>query len=175
MIDKELPLISKVRHEDTLFIYRLFRYPAPMTTVISYAEAQHRKLLHAAGFFSSGRFTEAEALFAELADEKSIRPDVLSRFGHLALLSNRIDDAIEYLAATLRFNSRSVSAWDLLAEAYYRKGELGPAAYCYNRIKRHGLAATLAAMGDIPRKGHGGGGEVRGRPVRLDRLSLGTA
>ncbi len=110
--------------------------------------AFRRKLAHAAAIFSSGRFAEAENLFKELAAD-SERPDVLSRLGHLALISNRVDEAIKYLAGALNLNSRSLSTWNLLADAYYRKGEFGSAAYCYDRIKRRDLAATLAAMAEL--------------------------
>jgi hypothetical protein len=120
-----------------------------MTTDFSHGQAQSRKLTHAVATFSSGRFAEAETLFKSLAVEDPKRPDVLSRLGHLALLSNRTDNAIEYLAGALHLNSHSLSTWNLLAEAYYRKGELGSAAYCYDRIKRRELAATLAAMAEF--------------------------
>ncbi len=126
------------------------RYSDPMTTDTPHEQALHRKLTHAAAIFSSGRFAEAEVLFKELAAEIPERPDVLSRLGHLALLSNRMDEAIEYLAGALHLDARSLNTWNLLADAYYRKGEFGSAAYCYDRIKRRELAATLAAMAELP-------------------------
>ncbi len=139
----------------------LFRYSDPMTTDNTHEQTLRRKLNHAAAIFSSGRFAQAEPLFKELAEENPERPDVLSRLGHLALISNRVDEAIEYLAGALHLNARSLSTWNLLADAYYRKGEFGSAAYCYDRIKRRELAASLAAMADLtPYRLEGGNDSV---------------
>lgn len=119
-----------------------------MTTDTPHEQDLHRTLTYAAAMFTSGRFAEAEALYKELAAENPKRLNVLSRLGHLALASNRVDEAIEYLASALHLNTRSLITWNLLADAYYRKGHFGSAAYCYDRIKRPELAATLAAMAD---------------------------
>ena len=103
---------------------------------------------HAATLFSSGRFAEAEARLRQIDDEQPGQYEVLSRLGHLALLSNRLEQAVDCLAQALGLNPRSHSTWNLLADAYYRKGELGSAAYCYGRLQRSELAGSLAAMSD---------------------------
>ncbi len=108
-----------------------------------------RDMAHAAALFSSGRFTEAESRFSQLNSAQPGQFEILSRLGHLALLSNRLEQAIDFLAQALHINSRSRGTWGLLADAYYRKGELGSAAYCYSRLHRSELAGTLAAMSGL--------------------------
>ncbi|MGC1952062.1 MAG: aspartyl protease family protein [Gammaproteobacteria bacterium] len=113
-----------------------------------HVERFRRDLVHAAALFSTGRFSEAENLYHELVQLQPERWEIITRLGHLALLGNRLEEAIEHLAKALNGNPRSHSTWNLLALAYYRKGELGSAAYCYHRLQRRQLASTLAAMAD---------------------------
>jgi len=117
-----------------------------MSAEVSGEQGELREFSRAAVLFSSGRFAEAEQLFRELDQMHPGRADLLSRLGHLALLGNRLDEAVKLLASALDINPQSSSAWNLLARAYYRRGELGSAAYCYERLGRRELAATLAAM-----------------------------
>ncbi len=104
---------------------------------------------HAAALFSSGRFAEAEARLRQIDNEQPGQYEVLSRLGHLALLGNRLEQAVDCLAQALHLNPRSRSTWNLLADAYYRKGELGSAAYCYGRLQRSELAGSLATMSGL--------------------------
>lgn len=104
---------------------------------------------HASTLFASGRFDEAEACYRELNREQPEWPEPLARLGHLALLGNRVEEAIQFLTESVSRGVRSATIWGLLAEAYYRKGEYGSAAYCYYRLRRRARAATLAAMADL--------------------------
>ncbi len=116
-----------------------------------------RDVAHAAALLSSGRFDEAEARLRALNEQFPEQPEVVSRLGHLALLGNRLSEAVDFLARALHLNPRSGSTWSLLADAYYRNGELGSAAYCYDRLGRSALASTLAVMaGLIPYRIQGG-------------------
>lgn len=72
-----------------------------------------------------------------------------ARLGYLALLGNKLDEAVTHLAKAINDGLRARQTLAHLAEAYYRQGQLGSAAYCYQRLGRDGLAGTLAVMAEL--------------------------
>ena len=99
--------------------------------------------------FAHGRFRESATNFYRVSRHFPERLDVQARLGYLALLANELDTAVKHLALAINQGLRSREALAHLAEAYYRQGRLGSAAYCYQRLGREGLAGTLAAMGEL--------------------------
>ncbi len=99
--------------------------------------------------FAQGRLWESVLDFDRLSQLLPERLDLRARLGYLALLANDLDTAIEHLAQAINQGLRSRGTLAYLAEAYYRKGRLDAAAYCYQRLGREGLAGTLAVMGDF--------------------------
>jgi hypothetical protein len=99
--------------------------------------------------FAQGRLWEALPDFERLSRLLPERLDLRARLGYLALLANDLDTAIEHLAQAINQGLRSRKTLAHLAEAYYRKGRLDAAAYCYQRLGREGLAGTLAVMGEF--------------------------
>ena len=91
--------------------------------------------------FAEGRFRESATNF--------YRVDVHARLGYLALLANELETAVRHLALAINQGLRSREVLAHLAEAYYRQGRLGSAAYCYQRLGRDGLAGTLAVMAEL--------------------------
>ncbi|MBT8127844.1 MAG: aspartyl protease family protein [Gammaproteobacteria bacterium] len=99
--------------------------------------------------FAQGRLGESVADFERLSRLIPERLDLRARLGYLALLANDLDAAVEHLAQAINQGLRSRKTLAHLAEAYYRKGRLDAAAYCYQRLGREGLAGTLAVIGEF--------------------------
>ena len=99
--------------------------------------------------FAEGRFRESATNFYRESRHFPERLDVHARLGYLALLANELETAVRHLALAINQGLRSREVLAHLAEAYYRQGRLGSAAYCYQRLGRDGLAGTLAVMGEL--------------------------
>ena len=99
--------------------------------------------------FAKGKIRESTRTFQYLSEQLPERLDMQAQLGYLALLANDLDAAINYLAEAINRGLRASKALAHLAEAYYRQGRLGSAAYCYQRLGRDGLAGTLAVMGEL--------------------------
>ena len=99
--------------------------------------------------FAQGRLRESAECLQRLNRCLPERLDVQARLGYLALLANDLDAAVNQLAQVINLGLRSRQILAHLAEAYYRQGRLGAAAYCYQRLGREGLAGTLAVMGEL--------------------------
>ena len=99
--------------------------------------------------FLAGRFKEAAAIYQQPGSNLPERLDIRARLGYLALLANELDTAVEHLSQAINQGHRSRRTLSHLADAYYRMGRLGSAAYCYQRLDREGLAGTLAVMQDL--------------------------
>ncbi|MBT8134806.1 MAG: tetratricopeptide repeat protein, partial [Gammaproteobacteria bacterium] len=98
--------------------------------------------------FLAGRFDEAAVIYQQLCSNLPERLDIRARLGYLALLANDLDDAVKHLSQAINLGHRSRRTLSHLADAYYRMGRLGSAAYCYQHLDREGLAGTLAVMQD---------------------------
>lgn len=99
--------------------------------------------------FLAGRFDEAAVIYQQLCSNLPERLDIRARLGYLALLANDLDDAVKHLSQAINLGHRSRRTLSHLADAYYRMGRLGSAAYCYQHLDREGLAGTLAVMQDL--------------------------
>ena len=99
--------------------------------------------------FLAGRFSEAAVIYRQLCSNFPERLGIRARLGYLALLANDLDDAVKHLSQAINLGHRSRRTLAHLADAYYRMGRLGSAAYCYQRLDREGLAGTLAVMQDL--------------------------
>jgi hypothetical protein len=99
--------------------------------------------------FAQGRFREAARALHRLNRRFPERLDVQAQLGYLALLANELDAAVNHLAVAIKQGLHTREALAHLAEAYYRQGRLGSAAWCYQRLGRDGLAGTLAVMGEL--------------------------
>ena len=104
---------------------------------------------HAATLFQQGGFDQAARAYRALSERQPGRLDLLARLGYLDLLANDPCSAVARLSGVLDQGLRTREILSHLAEAYYRVGDLGPAALCYQQLGREGLAGTLAAMADL--------------------------
>jgi hypothetical protein len=99
--------------------------------------------------FRDGRFEQAANAYLMLSDRHPERLDIQARLGYLNLIANKPASAVTRLSDVLGKGFRKREILSHLGEAYYRVGDLGPAALCYQQLGRDGLAGTLAAMADL--------------------------
>ena len=99
--------------------------------------------------FSDGRFEQAANAYFMLSDRHPERLDIQARLGYLDLIANKPASAVTRLSDVLARGFRTREILPHIGEAYYRIGDLGPAALCYQQLGREGLAGTLAAMADL--------------------------
>jgi hypothetical protein len=98
--------------------------------------------------FRRGELATADRAFRVLGSDQPERLDVAARLGYLDLLSGDTDNAVVRLSTVLERGMRRRSIISHLGEAYYRRGDLGHAALCFQQLGRDGFAGTLAAMAD---------------------------
>ena len=99
--------------------------------------------------FREGRFQQATRAYLTLSDRHPERLDIQARLGYLDLIANKPASAVTRLSDALEKGFRNREILSHIGEAYYRVGDLGPAALCYQQLGREGLAGTLAAMADL--------------------------
>ncbi len=75
------------------------------------------------GLFKAGKFAEAEKLYAKAAAEDAKNYQATLRLGHLALLSNKFDEAQKWLTKAAELKPEEKSPKSLLAEVYYRRDD----------------------------------------------------
>jgi len=78
--------------------------------------------------FALGRFEESEAAYRRRIRTDLENAGTLARVGQLALLSNRLEDAMRHLGRALELDPALTHVRPLLAEAHCRHGDLGAAA-----------------------------------------------
>jgi predicted aspartyl protease len=78
--------------------------------------------------FQSGSFGEAQKAYAEIAAQDPKDFHGASQLGHIALLSNKLDDAETWLHKALDLKHGDADAKIMLAEALYRKNDFFHAA-----------------------------------------------
>jgi hypothetical protein len=87
-----------------------------------------RDLDSADALFQSGKFPEAEKLYAKVAERDATNPRALLQLGRLALLSNRFSEAERWLKSALGVKQDDPAAQQLLFETYSRQDRFADAA-----------------------------------------------
>ncbi len=98
---------------------------------------QEDPIAAAAKVFKEGKFAEAEKAYLAALSRRPQNPEVLTRLGSIALLSNRFADAEKWLKEALAAKPDEAKAKSLLAESFIRRDEFAQAA------------PLLRAVGDI--------------------------
>lgn len=111
---------------------------------MSASDSYVRCLRSAESEFMAGRFTQAGALYTDLAAMQSDDRRIRLRLGQLALFENRLDEAIRFLSSCAEYGG---TAAQLLAEAYYRARRFPQAAQWYRQLGEDGMAAHLRGFG----------------------------
>jgi hypothetical protein len=103
----------------------------------------------AESLFKAGKFAEAEAVYRKvIADEAHNYPALLS-LGHIALLSNRLDEAERFLQKALELKPNEKALKSLLAETYYRRDDFQRAALLLRDIGQDVKAEKLESFKGI--------------------------
>jgi predicted aspartyl protease len=123
--------------------------------------------------FKAGKFAEAGKLYlqAVASDPSDYRATVC--LGHLALLSNRLDEARKWLERAVELRPDEVQARIMLAEACYRRDDFARAAVLLRAAGQHGRAKMLASFeGRKPYEVEGKGDTTTVKFVATDPLPL---
>ncbi len=111
--------------------------------------SNQRNLESADSLFKSGKFAEAEKLYAEVltADPKNFHAIVY--IGYIALLGNRLDEAEMWLTKAIELKPEEPAPKSLLAEVFYRRDDFQQAAPLLNAIGREAMAKKLESFKDV--------------------------
>ena len=107
-------------------------------------------LAMADSLFKAGKFAEAEKFYAQALDKDPKDYRALVRMGYLALLSNRLDEAQNWLSKAIELKPKDPSPKSLLAEAYYRRDDFARAAPLFRAIGQEAKAAQLESFKSAP-------------------------
>ena len=164
---------------DVVFLPVLFGgVPRPLS-----AQAAQPNIAAADALFQAGSFAESEKVYSAIAkaDAKSFRADV--KLAYLALLSNRLDTAIEWSRRALVLKAGDPDAKILMAEALYRQNKFAEAAAAIGSaqveaeaIKQSYSTLNVAKLqsfaGQTPYELHGEGQVTRLKFLKSEPLPL---
>ncbi len=102
----------------------------------------------AAAIFKQGKFAEAEKAYLYALDRRPQNPEVLTRLGSIALLSNRHADAEKWLGQALAAKPGDPAASALLAESLYRRDDFAKAAPLFRAAGNSAKAEQLESFKD---------------------------
>ncbi len=78
--------------------------------------------------FQLGKFADAGKLYAQIAAQNPNDYSAVLQLGHIALLSNRLDDAQKWLEKAISLRPTGTDAKVMLAEVFYRRDDFQKAA-----------------------------------------------
>lgn len=96
--------------------------------------------------FKAGKFAEAEKLYAKAVADDAKNYQATLRLGHLALLSNKFDEAQRWLTKAAELKPEEKSPKALLAEVYYRRDDFAHAAPLFAAVGREVKAKQLESF-----------------------------
>jgi predicted aspartyl protease len=98
--------------------------------------------------FVQGKFEKAEDVYRILLSSDPENYHLLTQLGHIALLSNRFDDAEEYLKRATGLDTTTEFATSLLAEVYYRQDNFAKSAELFRSLGKEVKAKKYESFGD---------------------------
>src|SRR5512143_2232131 len=84
--------------------------------------------------FKAGKFAEARKFYKRIVAQSPNDNSAILQLGRIALLSNKLDEALDWLRRALALDPSVTDAPVLLAEAYYRRDDFQKAAAALNGI-----------------------------------------
>lgn len=102
----------------------------------------------AAAIFKQGKFAEAEKAYLYALSRRPQNPEVLTRLGSIALLSNRHADAEKWLVQALAAKPGDPAASALLAESFFRRDDFAKAAPLFRAAGNAAKAEQLESFKD---------------------------
>jgi tetratricopeptide (TPR) repeat protein len=98
------------------------------------AQATTSEIESADQLFKAGKFAEARELYEQIVAQSPNDDSAILQLGRIALLSNKLDEALDWLRRALALDPSDTDAPILLAEAYYRRDDFQKAAAALNGI-----------------------------------------
>lgn len=84
--------------------------------------------------FQSGKFADAEKIYAQIVAKNSRDDYAVQQLGYIALFSNRLADAHKWLQKAIALKPDNTDAKIMLAEAFYRRDDFEDAAAVLKQI-----------------------------------------
>jgi len=112
-------------------------------------QSSQRNLESAESLFKAGKFADAENVYTEVLAEDSENFQAILRLGYIALLSNRLDDAQEWLTKAIEPRLEEKGPKSLLAEVFYRQDDFQHAAPLIRAIDKETMAKKLESFKGI--------------------------
>lgn len=97
--------------------------------------------------FVQGKFNKAEDIYGILLSQDPENLHMLTQQGHLALLSNRFDDAQRFLQKAVELDTVTGFAASLLAETHYRQDNFAEAAALFEELGKEVKARKYMSFG----------------------------
>ncbi len=113
-------------------------------------KAQKDRLKEEVECFRAGDFDRVKILLAENLKESPDDPHSILYTGFIALLENRLEDAVTGLRHAHQLMPLSLSAKSLLSDAYFRQDDFANAARLYASLNRKAHAAKLDYLSAHP-------------------------
>ena len=102
--------------------------------------------------FEAGKFAEAGDVYARIVAQDPEDYAATLRLGRIALLSNRLDDAQEWLDKAIALRPGEADAKVMLAEAFYRRDDFQKAADALTGVDVANNRADHFAVPDFERR-----------------------
>jgi len=108
-----------------------------------------RDLKSADSLFKEGKFAHTEKIYVKILNEDPKNDRAVAQLGYIALLTNRLDDAEEWLTEAIELKPGEKALKSLLAEVYYRRDEFQRAAPLLRAVGREAMAEKLESFKDV--------------------------
>ena len=146
---------------------------------------QRRSAIHSADrLFQIGEFAQAREQYARIAADAPGDYSAILQLGRIALLSNHLDDAKNWLEKAIALRPGDSDPKVMLAEAYYRRDDFEKAAASLTSVDVSAnrlivsqyptlnVAKLRSFQGQTPYEVHGDGQSTRLKLLRADPLPL---
>src|SRR5262245_8434023 len=148
------------------------------------AEQRPSPIDAADGLFRAGEFAQAREQYARIAAGRPDDYSAILQLGRIALLSNRLDDARNWLERAIALRPGDTDPKVMLAEVYYRRDQFEQAAAALNGVDVNtnqliiaqyptlNVAKLESFKGQTPYELQGDGQVTRLKFVRTDPLPV---
>jgi tetratricopeptide (TPR) repeat protein len=107
------------------------------------------QLRSADSLFREGLFSEAGKIYSKVLEKDPENFQSILRLGHIALLSNYLDDAQKWLTQAAELKPKELAQKSLLAEAFYRHDNFQRAVPLLRGLGREAIAKKLESFKDV--------------------------
>ncbi len=148
------------------------------------SEPQPSDIASADRLFAAGKFAEAGDLYQQIVAQSPNDDAAILQLGRIALLSNKLDEAQDWLTRALSLDPGDTSAKIMLAEAFYRRDDFQKAAASLSGVDVStnkliieqyptlNVAKLESFKGQTPYEVHGDGQTTRLKFLKADPLPV---